>query len=262
MPGRPTLLLERRQRAADRAAALAHHARGQERDVHRPGVLVGDPLPQLLGLRVGQLRRRVRVDVDRVARAAPAPRCRASRSWACAAGAASRARTAVSSSSRRIAPGLPTSGVRAAHGPQRQHVGARLRRLAAHLVELLLELGDPPRERLQRVGDRVGQVDPVGVRPLGLAPLDPDRYGRGCRPPSSSAARRGRRPRWRRSSRRGRSGSARAAWRRSRSSRCPRPSGGACRSRSRCRRASRPGRASRSRRSRPSRRPRRPCRGR
>ena len=37
----------------------------------------------------------------------------------------------------------------------------------------LLELGDPPRERLQRVRDRVGQVDPVGVRPLGLAPLDP-----------------------------------------------------------------------------------------
>ena len=54
---------------------------------------------------------------------------------------------------------------------------------------------------LERVGDRVGQVRPVGVRALGLARRRRAPGGRGCRPRSSRPARRGSRPSWRRSSR-------------------------------------------------------------
>ena len=39
----------------------------------------------------------------------------------------------------------------------------------------LLERRDPARQALDRVGDRVGQVDPVGVGTLGPAALDPHR---------------------------------------------------------------------------------------
>ena len=42
--------------------------------------------------------------------------------------------------------------------------------------EPLLDLGDPRRERLDRLGDRVGQVDPVGVRALDPLALDLDRW--------------------------------------------------------------------------------------
>ena len=37
---------------------------------------------------------------------------------------------------------------------------------------------EPLGERLDRLGHRVGEVDPVGVRPLGAASLDPDRVAR------------------------------------------------------------------------------------
>src|SRR5215218_794066 len=73
---------------------------------------------------------------------------------------------------------LATCGVRSADVAQRHDV-ADLRSLAAvALRELALEVGDPAGELLDRVGDRVGQVHPVGVRALGLAALDPDRVAR------------------------------------------------------------------------------------
>ena len=47
------------------------------------------------------------------------------------------------------------------------------------------------RQAADRVGDRVGQVDPVGVRALRRGARRRAPGGRGCRRPSSSAARRG-----------------------------------------------------------------------
>ena len=41
------------------------------------------------------------------------------------------------------------------------------------LGDLALELGDPLRHALDRLGDRVGKMDPVGVGALDLAALDP-----------------------------------------------------------------------------------------
>ena len=52
---------------------------------------------------------------------------------------------------------------------------ARRRRAAAELGDHPLELGDARRERAHRVGDRVGQVDPVGVGALDAAAVDADR---------------------------------------------------------------------------------------
>ena len=46
---------------------------------------------------------------------------------------------------------------------------------AVELGEPPLELGDPLRERLDRLGDRVGQVDPVGVGAFEPAAFDPHR---------------------------------------------------------------------------------------
>src|SRR5215208_5645607 len=53
-----------------------------------------------------------------------------------------------------------------------------LRRLAVELGQALLELRNPLRERLDRIGERIRQVDPVRVRPLDLASLDADRMAR------------------------------------------------------------------------------------
>ena len=50
--------------------------------------------------------------------------------------------------------------------PQLAHLGA----LLAVVLVALLERGDPARQPADRVGDRVGQVDPVGVRALGRRP--------------------------------------------------------------------------------------------
>ena len=118
----------------------------------------------------------------------------------------------------------------------------------------LLQRADADGQALDRVGDRVGQVDPVGVRALGPLAVDAHRV--------AGVADDGRVRRdvvdddgvgadLRAVADRDRPEELRA---RSRSSRCPAPSGGACRWRSPCRRASRPGRASRPRRSRRSRR--------
>ena len=72
-------------------------------------------------------------------------------------------------------PRLPARGARATRRAQRNHLGGSARLLAAEHRDLALERRHTGRHRLQRVGDRVGQVDPVGVRALGAAPLDPDR---------------------------------------------------------------------------------------
>ena len=145
----------------------------QERDVHRPGVLVGDPLPQLLGLRVGQLRRRVRVDVDRVAR----ERLRRGVERA----GPGRARRAPEQGEDGGEEQQPAHRAGATHrrGSGRARAAAAARRRAAPTARRAPRRARcsssaiRSRERLQRVRDRVGQVDPVGVRPLGLAPLDP-----------------------------------------------------------------------------------------
>ena len=62
--------------------------------------------------------------------------------------------------------------------------------VAVALGELALERVDAARQRADRVGDRVGQVDPVGVGALGACGRRRGRRGRGCRRRSSSAARR------------------------------------------------------------------------
>ena len=101
---------------------------------------------------------------------------------------------------RARAPGRVTgsaAGRSAAAGPGRRS-GCR------DFVQRPLERGDPAGQTLDRVGDRVGQVDPVGVRALRAGALDAHRMARDCRPPSSSAARRGSRRCWRRSWSRGR----------------------------------------------------------
>ena len=116
---------------------------------------------------------------------------------------------------RRGARPLSRRLARAPLGPQLAHLALG----AGSPVELgepPLELADPLREPLDRVGDRVGEVDPVGVGPSTLRPR-PAPGGRGCRPPSSSAGRPGSRPCWRRPWRRARPRSGPAAWRRSRS---------------------------------------------
>ena len=46
---------------------------------------------------------------------------------------------------------------------------------AVELGQATLEVGDPLRERLDRLGDRVGQVDPVGVGALDPLAVDLDR---------------------------------------------------------------------------------------
>ena len=79
------------------------------------------------------------------------------------------------------APALAPSGVRAARGAQRAHLaGAALGGGLPGAVGLAVgQLGDRALERLDaagqaadRVGDGVGQVDPVGVGPLGPATVD------------------------------------------------------------------------------------------
>jgi hypothetical protein len=71
--------------------------------------------------------------------------------------------------------------VRAPDRPQRAHLA-----LLGIAGQALLERADAPREVADRVGDRVGQVHPVGVRALGPDAVDAARDGRGCRRRSSS----------------------------------------------------------------------------
>ena len=106
-----------------------------------------------------------------------------------------------------------------------------------------LERLDPPRQTLDRVGDRVGQVDPVGVGALGAPALDPHRMARDA---DDGRVRRdvvdddgvgadlGAVPDDDRSEQLGAGADRDVVLARS---------GGACRSQSRCRRASRPGRS-------------------
>src|SRR6266511_2709762 len=97
-------------------------------------------------------------------------------------------RHAPSRSPRRIStPGGEPAGIVAATSvrlaPRRRRtaLGAQLpdlgcgRLVAGQLGDLALELDDPLRELLDRVGDGVGEVDPVGIRTLDLAPLDAHR---------------------------------------------------------------------------------------
>ena len=102
--------------------------RGRNATYIGPGSALVDPLRQLLRLRGRELRVGVGVDVDRVAlprlhggvdRAVLGPRGRRGRQR--------RGPRRAGRSGARLAAG----GVRPAHGPQRQHVGAGLRRLAA-----------------------------------------------------------------------------------------------------------------------------------
>ena len=138
----------------------------------------------------------------------------------------------------RSASALAACGIAAAHRAQLMHVRrARRRRRAAELADHPLELGDARRRApasRRRPGRAGGSSRCRAPRP-GARRRAPG--GRARRRRSSSAARRARRRCWRRSWRRARSRSGRAASRPSRSSRCPARSGGACRSRSRCRRA-------------------------
>src|SRR4051794_40889638 len=73
--------------------------------------------------------------------------------------------------------GSATGRVRSAPRVQATDLGRRLRlAIAAAPVALgdgPLEGVEPARQRADRVGDRVGQVDPVGVGALGLAPVHP-----------------------------------------------------------------------------------------
>ena len=78
--------------------------------------------------------------------------------------------------------GMPATRRPRGSGPCRGAAAAPsagcLRSLPGQLGDRALELGDPLREPAQRVGDRVGQVQPVGVRALGPAALDAHRVAR------------------------------------------------------------------------------------
>src|SRR5262249_19335906 len=67
---------------------------------------------------------------------------------------------------------LPTRWVASLHWAQRPHVGRRLRLLPGQLGHRVLECLDAVGQALDRVGDRVGQVNPVRVGALDLAPVD------------------------------------------------------------------------------------------
>src|SRR3954470_18520972 len=67
---------------------------------------------------------------------------------------------------------LATGRVRAADGTQGDDVGLAAVLLAAQRRHVALEVLDAAGHLLHGVGDRVGQVDPVGVRALGPAALD------------------------------------------------------------------------------------------
>ena len=71
-------------------------------------------------------------------------------------------------------PAQPPAEERPVRGRSSRAVARRLA-VAVELGEAALEVGDPLRERLDRLGDRVGQMDPVGVRPLDPLAVDLDR---------------------------------------------------------------------------------------
>src|SRR5438309_2290581 len=61
---------------------------------------------------------------------------------------------------------LPPGRVGALDGAQRPDLRERLRLALGELGERLFERGDSARERLDRLGYRIGEVDPVGVGTL------------------------------------------------------------------------------------------------
>ena len=123
----------------------------------------------------------------RSARSAPAPCTPASSSPGAPAPASTSSTTGCGAAARRRGTrrsrdtGEPTiyylrwsaaSGARALSGSQRVHVGEGLPLGPRQLGDLPLELGDPRRQARDRVSDRVGQVDPVGVGALGTLAVD------------------------------------------------------------------------------------------
>src|SRR5215210_3562087 len=80
--------------------------------------------------------------------------------------------------SKCMAPIMPPRTVRVRPAPRAQwvHLGRRVAGIAVRAPRRLgrpaLERLEAARQRADRVGDRVGQVDPVGVRALGLAAVD------------------------------------------------------------------------------------------
>ncbi len=144
----------------------------------------------------------------RSGRSAPAPCTPAScwrRGWACrrgrwTTGSGTAASSRATRRCRATARGRPpTSRVGPLSWTQRAAAGsppaAALQRRHVAPARAACRSARPPGPRarspggqaLERVGDRVGQVGPVGVRALGPAARRPAPGGRGCRPRSSSA---------------------------------------------------------------------------
>jgi len=94
------------------------------------------------------------------------------------AAATSRTRGSPSSAAPEPRGGQPPAGFGTPDGPQRRDLGDGLGLAVGHLAYRALEDADAARERLDRLGDRVGKVNPIGVRTLEAAPVDAHRMAR------------------------------------------------------------------------------------